>query len=752
MGTELLIFQDFGCIMRTNMKHIRRLFLPWVVLLGLFCVSCDIPAGYNADLETFVEDGLSLVSLRHVTVPESGEPARFAPSERQSVFLITVNNPRMVQVTPWIVTVPDGDSALFSVQPVVIPSGDNRTAQLTFTPSPGAEWSDLTFILSLASPTLNGREFPSETFTLRCDSAPSAVESLVGAKNDMTLKGIAGFRLPGTVTDTDLAVAEIAWRDFLSGSPSGLSQVALNGNTALAVPPAMETLLGGPDPLNRCWQPSEVPTGRVVEFTVTLIDQAGLRSDPVSVLSEPVICTLVYNGNGGTGTPPEPESVDYGSVLTIAGAGNLTLEGNWLRGWNTAPDGTGTLYREGDTLELRVQNLTLYAEWSSLTDAWIELDTGELHEVTFNPADDPFNAYLGQAVTFAPATGSPLLAGSGWNWYVDGLVVSQSGLYTADTSSIGEQLVTVTVTLNGVFYSGSLKITVEPISEYTLAYDADGGTGTLPADVTHNGTGTATAGSGDGLTRTGYTFGGWSIGPGGTGTRYAVGAGIPLTPANLTLYAMWIRNAVIPPAPLSGRITVTGYLTEQGMAELITAVNDPRTEGELILDLSGVVNTEFPADTLNDGRSYFTDNTTIWELILPNGLEVVPFNLIWDDNLTPTVSVQLRQITFPASVRQINQGALGNCRQLRTITFLGETPPTLSGDARWTFQYVGANYDGQNNNYSSSQLTEVFVPSTDAISAYTTFFRNAEGSNGNGGDGTSYDCDPYITHFIQVRP
>ncbi len=78
------------------------------------------------------------------------------------------------------------------------------------------------------------------------------------------------------------------------------------------------------------------------------------------------------------------------------------------------------------------------------------------------------------------------------------------------------------------------------MTNYTLTYDANNGTGTVPTAQTGNGNITLAANSGN-LARSGYTFGGWNTQADGNGTNYNTGATYNLT-ANVTLYAKWTAN------------------------------------------------------------------------------------------------------------------------------------------------------------------------------------------------------------------
>ena len=86
---------------------------------------------------------------------------------------------------------------------------------------------------------------------------------------------------------------------------------------------------------------------------------------------------------------------------------------------------------------------------------------------------------------------------------------------------------------------------------YTLSYDANGGSGTVPGSVTqHIGT-TCPVSNGSGLSRTGYLLAGWTKAANGSGTAYAAGDTFTFS-ANATLYAQWLGKPVISSAASAG--------------------------------------------------------------------------------------------------------------------------------------------------------------------------------------------------------
>jgi uncharacterized repeat protein (TIGR02543 family) len=121
--------------------------------------------------------------------------------------------------------------------------------------------------------------------------------------------------------------------------------------------------------------------------------------------------------------------------------------------------------------------------------------------------------------------------------------LTYSGKYFADwnTSSNGKG--------TAYFPDDSLKIDkdyilyaqwadTKPVT-YTVKYDANGGTGTVPEPQTADTGSSVILVDGDTLTRENYSFGGWSTSASGSGTSYAAGASFTVE-RNITLYAQWI--------------------------------------------------------------------------------------------------------------------------------------------------------------------------------------------------------------------
>jgi uncharacterized repeat protein (TIGR02543 family) len=77
--------------------------------------------------------------------------------------------------------------------------------------------------------------------------------------------------------------------------------------------------------------------------------------------------TVTYSANGATGgaVPVDSNHYTQGQTVTVLGnTGNLVDLGHAFSGWNTAANGSGTHYVQGQTFSMGTANVTLYAEWS----------------------------------------------------------------------------------------------------------------------------------------------------------------------------------------------------------------------------------------------------------------------------------------------------------------------------------------------------------------------------------------------------
>jgi uncharacterized repeat protein (TIGR02543 family) len=121
--------------------------------------------------------------------------------------------------------------------------------------------------------------------------------------------------------------------------------------------------------------------------------------------------TVEYFGNGNTGgsVPAAPTNYEKGTIVKVKGNTNLLIKpGSTLSGWNTAENGSGISYVEGDSFAIGTSNVNLFAQWAI-----------NKYTVTFNTLNG--SAVAAQTVThgsFITEPTAPTLQGSTFGgWY-----------------------------------------------------------------------------------------------------------------------------------------------------------------------------------------------------------------------------------------------------------------------------------------------------------------------------------------------
>ncbi len=247
----------------------------------------------------------------------------------------------------------------------------------------------------------------------------------------------------------------------------------------------------------------------------------------ITAWSEHNVYTVVFDANGGEGTMDRQDMV-YGEPQDLFPV-RFSRTGNVFDGWNMAPDGSGTAYRDGQ----RVQNLTdrhkatvtLYARWKPVQYRIdYELNGGSLPAGKTNPAfytpEDSFTLVnpVHGSLRFSGWTGTGLTDRTMQVTVPKGSTGSRS--YTAGWSSRRIRIILFFDTGTG---------TAEGIPG-PIAFDPDESERVrLPDNVP---------------TKAGWYFTGWNTEENGSGTSYLPGE-ILTVREDLDLYAVWSSEPVI---------------------------------------------------------------------------------------------------------------------------------------------------------------------------------------------------------------
>jgi uncharacterized repeat protein (TIGR02543 family) len=183
---------------------------------------------------------------------------------------------------------------------------------------------------------------------------------------------------------------------------------------------------------------------------------------------------------------------------------------------------------------------------------------------------------------------------STYKWYLDGTLVSSSSSYTFNKPVSVYQLVVIVTKSNADSRSARCWVTVTNTAPtYTVTYNLNSGTGTTPAAQTVTAGSSVTLSSGSGLTRSGFTFGGWNTNSSGTGTNYNAGS-LFIPTSNITLYAKWNNNIGGITLTQSNR-TATVNVTAGINGRIPITVTAPSTGSVTMIGTEGTSNDNDPA-------------------------------------------------------------------------------------------------------------------------------------------------------------
>ncbi|VYU16131.1 Internalin-A precursor [Eubacterium limosum] len=262
--------------------------------------------------------------------------------------------------------------------------------------------------------------------------------------------------------------------------------------------------------------------------------------------------TIQFDGNTADGGDTASQSMTYDTAVNLT-ANGYTKTGGTFAGWNTQPNGSGTVYTDGQNVinltAVEGEKVTLYAQWRA-NNYTIRFDG--------NTADGGDTA--DQSMTYDQAANLTANGYTKTGYSFKGWNTQSDGGGTAYTD--GQNVVNMTAV------EGE-KVTLYAqwrANNYTIQFDgntADGGD-TADQSMTYDQAANLTA---NGYTKTGYSFKGWNTQSDGGGTAYTDGQNVVNMTAvegeKVTLYAQWRANKYI--IYFDGNTADGGSTPEQAM-------------------------------------------------------------------------------------------------------------------------------------------------------------------------------------------
>ena len=262
-------------------------------------------------------------------------------------------------------------------------------------------------------------------------------------------------------------------------------------------------------------------------FTIT-------QDSTITVRSGAQTYTVTYDKNGGD-TPTQDETATgiTGEPLTLNSGKNYTKDGYHLTGWNTERDGSGTTYDLGVLAAGFSGNTTLYAVWEENADP-----KGYRYTVHYDPNGG--DGTPADQTQYQYDFREPL-----YDLARAGFTKEHATLIGWSTSKVGGADYDLGATLSAPLAWAGQTITLYAVWQaegtYTVTYDANGGTGTLPSDKNfYHQNDMVTVAFSPAPTREGYIFLGWAETADAQTPKYdSTVSQFTMGTANVTLYAVW---------------------------------------------------------------------------------------------------------------------------------------------------------------------------------------------------------------------
>jgi uncharacterized protein (TIGR02145 family)/uncharacterized repeat protein (TIGR02543 family) len=450
---------------------------------------------------------------------------------------------------------------------------------------------------------------------------------------------------------------------------------------------------------------------------IAVIPEAKDDSVTAKIIIAGKLTSVTYDGNGNTGgtVPVDAAYYPQGASVTVkANVGSLVRTGYTFAGWNTAVDGKGTSYAGGETFDMGVGNITLFAKWTQNATYSVTYDgNGNIGGTV--PTDA--NAYEQGANVTVKANSGNLTKTSytfaGWNTAADGKGTSYAG---GETFSVGAANVTL--------YA---KWTQNPT--YTVTYNGNGNTaGTAPADANayEQGASVIVKANTGALVKTGFTFAGWNTVADGSGASYAGSETFNIGAANVTLYANWTQNVTYTVTYNGNGSTSGGVPTDANAYEQGASVTVRTNSG----NLAKTGYTFAGWNTANDGTGTSYAGGETFNI----GAANVALFAKWTQNPTYTVTYTGNGNTggsAPADANAYEQGA--------SVTVKANTGNLVK--TSYTFAGWNTAADGSGTSYSGAAT---FTMGTANVTLYAKWTQNPTYTvtyNGNGNTGGTAPAD-----------
>jgi uncharacterized repeat protein (TIGR02543 family) len=415
----------------------------------------------------------------------------------------------------------------------------------------------------------------------------------------------------------------------------------------------------------------------------------GLTLDTAHPLNLEVLLSVpvTFDADGGSPAMQKRMVMNSGDSL---GAANMPVEpaksGYGFDGWYTAVAGGGTQFTASTVVSA---NITVYAKWILQYTVTFDAAGG-------SPETQTRTVNSGASVGAANMPDEPTKSGYGFGgWYTE-------------TTGGGTQFTASTVV------SGNITVDAKWILQYTVTFDAAGGSPETQTRTVNSGDSLGAANMPDEPAKSGYGFGGWYTATNGGGTQFTAST---VVSGNITVYARWIPQYTVTFDAADGSSAAQTRTVNSGAS--VGAANMPDEPAKSGYGFGGWYTAMEGGGTQFTASTVVTANITVyamWMLPLPANLSLA-VSLAWitsnaveggaytitlseDETVSPqalsysgkTVSITLSGGTSERKVSLSSNGALFAVGSGVTLTM--DNNVTLQGRSDNTNSLVQVNSGG----------------------------------------------------------
>jgi hypothetical protein len=317
-----------------------------------------------ADIETFVEKGLSIITLRNIVDNDTQEEFDYIPSTNESTIALNMINPKILSATYILTT--DDDGTLLESWSFDDSEALSNKLYIILDPTLDAEQKTINFTLDIYAPSID-RTYDSTEISITCDTPPNEIVALeVGSTENTDLEStlddfiaVVAFTLPSEATDDDLESMQITYN--ITGDDNEQTTMLLDVDDYTSFEDETDLSISVTT-YTRYFSPPGAISGDEYDFYILLIDAIGQKSSTIFASSSIGALSLSYVANEGIWiNEPYSGLISSETEVTLPVSDDISNSSFTLLGWSGSD---GTDYEAGETITIN-SDISFTAIWGN---------------------------------------------------------------------------------------------------------------------------------------------------------------------------------------------------------------------------------------------------------------------------------------------------------------------------------------------------------------------------------------------------